>query len=137
MKNLNELSLKELRELYPDIKSTSKANFLAQIEEPINEVVEEPVKLTYDNLLEYVAGKINTREKILIKCEDSLTADDVFLNFQYKFFPLLNKKGISVLASSSRRDMHINGTLYVRLACKNNYEHVKGMLPYTTFEELT
>lgn len=132
MRNLNELSLKELRELYPDIKSVSKANFISQIEE----IEEEPFKLTFDNLLEYVAGKMTTREKILIKFEDSLTADDVYLNFKYKFFPLLNKKGISVMSSSRNRDMHINGTLYVRLCCKNNYNAVKGLLPYTTFEEI-
>jgi len=131
MKNLNELSLKELRELYPDIKSTSKANFIFQVEER----VEKPFTLNHENLLEYIASKINTREKILIKCEDSLTADELFYNCQYRFFPKLNEKGITVLASDRRRDMHINGTLYVRFSCKNLYEHVKKLINYTTFEE--
>ena len=155
MKNNLELTLSELRELYPEIKATSKVRFLElvnEIEVSDIEVVEEVLmpdeikdyveaefsgdEIEEGKLLEYIASQIMTRNKILIKCEDSTTADDYFLQCQYGLFPKLNDKGISVLASSTRRDMSLNGTCYVRLVCAKTHAHLKQLMVYNVFKTI-
>jgi len=39
-----------------------------------------------------------------------------------------------LMASSSRRDMHVNGTCYIRLVCQSNYDHIKRLIAYNTFK---
>ena len=147
MENLKDLKMGELRELYPSIKAISKADFIEQVEEKERVVLDTATEevtvsgedfstLNNDNVLLYIASQIQSQNKILIKCEDSLTADDIFLMAQYNLFPKLNEKGISVLASSTRRDMSLNGTCYVRIVCKRNHDHLKRLMIYNVFKEL-
>jgi len=141
---MKELSLKELRDFYPNIKATSKVDFISQVEaieaelfaEEVVVVEENKDTIKQDELLEYIATQMNTQNKILIKCEDSLTADDLFLVCQYELFPRLNERKISVLASSTRRDMSLNGTCYIRICCKKNFDHLKRLMIYNTYKEI-
>lgn len=155
MKNNLELSLSELRELYPEIKATSKARFLELVKE-INvediEVIDEVIvteeikdyiktefskdEISEDKLLEFIASQIMTRNKVLIQCDDEASVNDYFLQCQYGLFPKLNDKGVSVLASSTRMDMSLNGTCYIRFVIKRNFEHMKQLMVYNVFKTI-
>jgi len=89
-----------------------------------------------EGVITAIVESIETRKKILVKCSDSVEADNMFEITRVELFPLLEKRGISILASSPRRDMSINGTLYVRYACKTNYNLVKTLAKFDTFLEL-
>ncbi len=142
---MQELSLSELREIYPDIKATSKKRFLELVAKQEEVIVEEVVvevpklnsdELTWYNIVEYVVGESKGNKKILIKTESSFDADFLFQHLKEKLFPLLEESGTMLMASSSRRDMHINGTLYVRLVCQANYDHIKRLIAYNTFKSV-
>ena len=142
---MQELSLSELREVYPDIKATSKKRFLELIAEQEELVVEEIAievpklnldELTWYNIVEYIVGESKSSKKILIKTESSFDADFLFQHLKEKLFPILEKKNIMLMASSTRRDMHINGSLYVRLVCQANYTHIKRLIAYNTFKSV-
>ena len=142
---MQKLSLSELRELYPNIKATSRKRFLeliAEQEEVISEevVIEVPKlnsdELTWYNIVEYIVGESKGNKKILIKTESSFDADFLFQHLKEKLFPLLEESGTMLMASSSRRDMHVNGTLYVRLVCQANYDHIKRLINYNTFKSV-
>lgn len=144
MADLSKLSLKELRELYPDVKATSKKVFVELVEGSVEdievevedvsvEVAEEAVK---DDIVEYIYSQALSNKKILIELETSMDADEAFAVLQFELFPKLNKENIMVVASSSRRDMSINGSCYVRLVCKNNFALVKTLARFDTFKEV-
>ena len=148
---MQELSLSELREIYPDIKATSKKRFLelvaeqeeVVIEEVIEEVVEEVVvsvpvsdsdELTWYNIVDYIVRESKSNKKILIKTESSFDADFLFQHLKEKLFPILEENNTVLMASSTRRDMHMNGSCYVRLVCVANYTHIKRLIAYNTFK---
>ena len=146
---MKELSLSELRKAYPGIKATSKKKFLqlvAEQEEVVVEVVEsvEEVvvkdtvsysdELTWYTIVDYIMSESKSNKKILIKTESSFDADFLFQHLKEKLFPLLEEKDIMLMASSSRRDLHVNGTCYVRLVCQANYNHIKRLIAYNTFK---
>ena len=148
---MKELSLSELRKAYPGIKATSKKRFLelVRIEELVLEekVIEEKViefktqesysdKLTWRNIVDYIISESKSNKKILVKTESSFDADFLFQHLKEKLFPLLEEQDLMLMASSSRRDMHINGTCYLRLVCQANYEHIKRLIAYNTFKEV-
>jgi|TARA_R110000787_G_scaffold49017_2_gene117654 hypothetical protein len=142
---MQKLSLSELRELYPSIKATSKKKFLELVAEQEEVIVEEVVvevpklnsdELTWYNIVEYIIGESKGNKKILIKTESSFDADFLFQHLKEKLFPLLEESGTMLMASSSRRDMHVNGTLYVRLVCQANYDHIKRLINYNTFKSV-
>jgi hypothetical protein len=142
---MQKLSLSELRELYPSIKATSKKRFLELVAEQEEVIVEEVVvevpklnsdELTWYNIVEYIVGESKGNKKILIKTESSFDADFLFQHLKEKLFPLLEESGTMLMASSSRRDMHVNGTLYVRLVCQANYDHIKRLINYNTFKSV-
>ena len=142
---MHKLSLSELREVYPDIKATSKKRFLELVVEQEGAIVEEVVlevpklnsdELTWYNIVEYIVGESKGNKKILIKTESSFDADFLFQHLKEKLFPVLEESGTMLMASSSRRDMHINGTLYVRLVCQANYTHIKRLIAYNTFKSV-
>jgi len=139
---MEELSLSELRKVYPGIKATSKKKFLelvAEQQEVIVEEVKEVVvsntdELTWYNIVDYILSESKSSKKILIKTESSFDADFLFQHLKEKLFPLLEEKDIMLMASSSRRDMHVNGTCYIRLVCQSNYDHIKRLIAYNTFK---
>ena len=142
---MQKLSLSELRELYPSIKATSKKRFLELVAEQEEVIVEEVVvevpklnsdELTWYNIVEYIIGESKGNKKILIKTESSFDADFLFQHLKEKLFPLLEESGTMLMASSSRRDMHVNGTLYIRLVCQANYDHIKRLINYNTFKSV-
>ena len=142
---MQKLSLSELRELYPSIKATSKKRFLELVAEQEEVIVEEIIvevpklnsdELTWYNIVEYIVGESKGNKKILIKTESSFDADFLFQHLKEKLFPVLEESGTMLMASSSRRDMHINGTLYVRLVCQANYDHIKRLINYNTFKSV-
>jgi len=142
---MQKLSLSELRELYPSIKATSKKKFLELVAEQEEVIVEEVVvevpklnsdELTWYNIVEYIIGESKGNKKILIKTESSFDADFLFQHLKEKLFPLLEESGTMLMASSSRRDMHVNGTLYIRLVCQANYDHIKRLINYNTFKSV-
>ena len=139
---MEKLSLSELRKIYPGIKATSKKKFLELVEEQ-KEVIVEEVKevvvsntdeLTWYNIVDYILSESKSSKKILIKTESSFDADFLFQHLKEKLFPLLEEKDIMLMASSSRRDMHVNGTCYIRLVCQSNYDHIKRLIAYNTFK---
>lgn len=138
---LKDLKLKELRELYPDISARSKDEFLKEVAKA-QEVEFEVVKPEIDepesemDIVDYLELQAPTKEKILIKCADSNEADNLFAVLQFELFPKLSEKGMSVVASSARRDMSLNGTCYVRVTCVRNYPVHKGLVKYTQFKEV-
>ena len=144
---MQELSLSELREIYPNIKATSKKRFLELVAEQeevrVEEVVEEvEVKevvldsdeLTWYNIVDYIAGESKSYKKILIKTESSFDADFLFQHLKEKLFPILEEDNTMLMASSTRRDIHMNGSCYVRLVCQANYAHIKRLIAYNTFK---
>tara|TARA_R110000796_G_scaffold157887_1_gene274635 strand:- start:8 stop:460 length:453 start_codon:yes stop_codon:yes gene_type:complete len=148
---MQELSLSELREIYPDIKATSKKRFLELLAEQeevlVEEVLEEEVvvvnvpvsnsdELTWYNIVDYIVGESKSNKKILIKTESSFDADFLFQHLKEKLFPVLETENIMLMASSTRRDMHINGSCYVRLVCQANYAHIKRLIAYNTFKSV-
>jgi hypothetical protein len=142
---MQNLSLSELRDLYPSIKATSKKRFLELVAEQEEVIAEEVVievpelnsdELTWYNIVEYIVGESKGNKKILIKTESSFDADFLFQHLKEKLFPVLEESGTMLMASSSRRDMHINGTLYVRLVCQANYDHIKRLIAYNTFKSV-
>lgn len=150
---MQELSLSELREIYPDIKATSKKKFLELVAEQEEVVVEEILEeeeevavvslsvfnsseLTWYNIVDYIVGESKSNKKILIKTESSFDADFLFQHLKEKLFPVLEESNTMLMASSTRRDMHINGSCYVRLVCQANYKHIKRLIAYNTFKEV-
>ena len=142
---MQNLSLSELRDLYPSIKATSKKRFLELVAEQEEVIAEEVVievpklnsdELTWYNIVEYIVGESKGNKKILIKTESSFDADFLFQHLKEKLFPVLEELGTMLMASSSRRDMHVNGTLYVRLVCQANYDHIKRLINYNTFKSV-
>lgn len=142
---MQKLSLSELRGLYPNIKATSKKRFIELIAEQEEVIVEEVIvevpklnsdELTWYNIVDYIVGESKGNKKILIKTESSFDADFLFQHLKEKLFPVLEESGIMLMASSSRRDMHVNGTLYIRLVCQANYDHIKRLINYNTFKSV-
>lgn len=144
---MEDLTLSELRDLYPEIKATSKKKFMELVAEtlevvesiePIEEVVLKEVtdELTWYNIVEYITSQAKSNKKILIKTESSFDADFLFQHLKEKLFPLLEESGTVLMASSTRRDMHINGSCYVRLVCQANYTHIKRLIAYNTFKDI-
>ena len=139
---LSDFKLSELREMYPNLKATSKKKMIELIELALAEdVTVSEVEFVGDTVREedlefYIETLVDKREKVIITCENSQEADNLFYILQYDLFPLLEKKGVTVMASSTRRDIHLNGTCYIRLVCKNNFEHLKGLTKYTVIKEI-
>ena len=149
---MQELSLSELREIYPEIKATSKKKFLELVAEQAvvvggGKILEEEVvvvnvpvsnsdELTWYNIVDYIVGESKSNKKILIKTESSFDADFLFQHLKERLFPVLESNDTMLMASSTRRDMHINGTLYVRLVCQANYAHIKRLIAYNTFKSV-
>ena len=142
---MQELSLSELREIYPDIKATSKKRFLELVAEQEEVVAEEIVvevpklnsdELTWYNIVDYIVGESKSNKKILIKTESSFDADFLFQHLKEKLFPILEEDNTMLMASSTRRDMHMNGSCYVRLVCQANYTHIKRLIAYNTFKSV-
>lgn len=140
---MQKLSLSELRDIYPEIKATSKKKFLELIAEQEEVVVEEIVvelpklnsdELTWYNIVDYIMSESKSNKKILIKTESSFDADFLFQHLKEKLFPLLEDDNTVLMASSTRRDMHMNGSCYLRLVCQANYTHIKGLIAYNTFK---
>lgn len=153
--NLHDLSLKELREQFPEIKAISKSDFIAKVTsiededvseiETVHVVVEANETITVSDgsknllpreLTPYLKEMTKSNKKILIKLETSFDADFMFNHLKEDLFPALQKDGLTVMASSTRRDMHLNGTCYCRLVCQSNYNHVKTLIKYDTFKEV-
>ena len=149
---MENLSLTELRELYPSITARSKEDFLKKVNElEINDIeVDDPIEidsreiyvdgsdeLTWYNLPNFIFAECTGREKILIQTPSSIEADLLWTRINQEIIPQLNEKGINVMASSTRRDFHLNGTCYIRLVCKVNFEHIKRLINYTSFKTLT
>jgi len=150
MEELNKLTLKALKKMYPSISARSKDDMLDKIAKAM-EVVEEEIieskndktaydpnnsELTWYNIEDFIFSVCNSSEKFLIKTPTSLEADLMFSRLNQEVFTKLIEKGISVMASSTRRDMHLNGKCYIRLVCHTNFEHVRGFINYTKFKQL-
>lgn len=165
MENLENKSLAELRILYPTLKAASKAVMLEKIQ-ALNEIeivaeqlsistdevsavideLSEVNKSTYDkdsniltwyNIEEFIFEECRSSKKFLIETPTAIEADLMWARLNEEVFPKLNEENVNVMASSSRRDMHLNGTCYIRLVCHTNFNHIKGLLPYTDFKVLT
>ena len=144
MEDLSKLKLAELREEFPEIVARSKKEFLtklAEAQEAVVELVEEFVDrgdngpMDTERLLDYLWQIRTSKKKVLIKFPQTFDADNAWYTCDNELFPKLNREGITVMSSSTARDMHINGTLYVRFVCKTNYNHIKGLMRYTDFKE--
>lgn len=150
LKELNDLSLQELRKLYPNVKARCKRVMLEKIAKELEVVAAEQVEakdineeldlespvLDWKTVNDYILAKAESYDKILIQCETSIAADALFRQLNTEVFPQLNKRGLLLMANSNRRDFHINGTCYVRLVCRTNYDLVKKLTRFTEFKDL-
>lgn len=91
---------------------------------------------TWYNILNYIHSISTGKEKVLIECPTTMEADLIWARCKDELFPKLHKENISLMASSTRRDMHLNGTCYVRFVCHTNFAHLKTIFRYTTFKKL-
>jgi len=146
---MKDLTLSELRGKYPKIKATSKSRFIELVNqlEVVGEEIEAPVEevkavgvvladdeLTWKTIVDYIISESKSNKKILIRTDSSFDADFLFGHLKEKLFPVLEEKGTMVMASSTRRDMHLNGTCYCRLVCQANYDHIKRLIAYNEFK---
>ena len=166
---MKELTLSELREIYPSIKATSKKRFLELVAEQqesvddlaaleadgveneylasqknVNDFKESKSdkitqglntdELTWYNIVDYILSESKSNKKILIKTESTFDADFLFQHLKEKLFPVLEESNTVLMASSTRRDIHMNGSCYVRLVCQANYTHIKRLIAYNTFK---
>ena len=141
MTDLKGLKLKELRKLYPAIKARSVDEFLTELAEA--QELEGEIVVEVDGevdpserVLNFIVENIKSNKKILVKTPTTMDADNLFAITQFELFPALEKRGISIVASSSRRDMSINGTLYVRYSCQSNHALVSTLTKFTDFLDL-
>jgi len=91
---------------------------------------------TWYNILNYIKSVSKSSKKILIECPTTMEADLIWSRCKDELFPVLNKEEISLMASSTRRDMHLNGTCYLRFVCHTNFAHLKSIFRYDTFKKL-
>lgn len=139
MKDLKELQLKELRELHPNISARSREEFLNKLanEQEVVDLEEvKPKENNEEDIVDFLYSKSKSRDKILIEFPTSMDADNAFAIVQFELFPKLEADGITVSASSHRRDMHLNGTCYARLTCTKNFNLVKGLTKFNVIKEL-
>jgi hypothetical protein len=154
-KVLEDFTFAELKEMYPSIAAKTKKALIEAIEVNVanidseikesnslldklesDEVIVNENLLTINEVKEYLLENATSNKKILIKCESTLDADDSFLVIQHELFPVFNEMGLSVMASNKRRDMHLNGSCYVRLVCSRNHDHLMRLMKYTDFKDL-
>jgi hypothetical protein len=151
---MEELTFTELKELYPTLSARSKVDLLVKIE-ALNEidviadevevevVVDKKVydaksgSLTWYNIEQFIMTECKGRKKILVETPTTIEADFIWARINSEIFPKLNNQEISIMASSTRRDMHLNGTCYIRFVCHTNFDHLKRLMAYTDFKILT
>ncbi len=92
--------------------------------------------LTWYTIVDYIMSEAKGSKKILITCPSAMEADLLMTRFNTDLFPKLNEEGISVMSSSTRRDMHLSGTCYIRLVCIANSAHIGRLMRYTEFKNL-
>ena len=141
-----DLTLAELREKYPEISARSKSDFLKKIE--LLEDAEENIAdsfsseevldldapfITHSTLEEYIRTVMLTRKKILIQCINSIEADAIFRKLTDEVF---QKLGVSVAINTSRRDISMNGSCYMRFVCQTNHDLVKRTFNFTDLKDL-
>jgi hypothetical protein len=97
---------------------------------------DENENLTWYTIVDYIKSEAKGYKKILITCPSAMEADLLMTRFNSDLFPQLNEEGISVMSSSTRRDMHLNGTCYIRLVCIANSAHIARLMRYTEFKNL-
>ena len=147
---LNELSLNELRNLYPNISARSKEDMLNRIAESIEIVEEEIIEykkeikpyvegdedITWANIKQFVMTECKSNKKILVRTPSSIEADLIWRMINDEVFPKLNAQEVNIMASSTRRDMHLNGTCYIRFCCQAMFDTLKGFIRYTDFKDV-
>ena len=151
LKELSEMSMKELRAAYPSIKAVKKVDFISLVEadagkaksesdevdmSKTSEFSEDDKTFTWYNILGYLEAISTSRKKVLIKCGSTMEADLIWARVKDELYPILEEQNIGVMSSSSRRDNHFNGTCYVRFVCKENFEHLKSIFAYSDSKEL-
>lgn len=147
---LEELTLAELRNKYPNISARSKESMLSKIADTLD-VISDDIEeskvdktdyddesglLTWYSIEKFIMKECRGVKKILIETPTSIEADLMWSRINSEIFPKLNSQEITVMASSTRRDMHLNGTCYIRLVCHTNFDHIKRLIPYTDYKTL-
>lgn len=162
--DLKTKSFTELKRMYPDISARSKKSILEKIDalevlKPVADKLdvnqidlidviqvvekedrtkfnEESGILTWYNIEKWLFANCKSNKKILIKTPTSIEADLMWSRINSEIFPKFNQQEIRVMASSTRRDMHLNGTCYIRFVCHTNFDHIKRLIAYTDYKEL-
>ena len=82
------------------------------------------------------SSSAKSNKKVIIECKNKKAVDALYYALSFGMFPILNEKDISVMSSSTRRDMHLNGSCYIRLVCHTNFDHLKRLINYDTIKEV-
>lgn len=142
MSDLKDLKLSELRELYPDIKAASVAKFIEKVEAlkdndntptvgEVSGVDDNDGSTSVEDAIKIVSDSARGRKKILLVTEDKVDADDLILTIQNEVFPELEKKEVLISLNTRMRYMHLNGSCFVRVSCKNRYKAVETTASFT------
>lgn len=126
-----DLSLKELRVMYPDIKATSKKAFIEQIPVEGVTVVKAPrdrekldpldVEVFQEELFK-VAGDKTT---YLVKTKDQLETKDVYTILLYGLKADFKhaKQDTLIMGREGSSEIHLGGATFIKITCSKYYLH--------------
>ena len=152
-KTLEQLSLKELREMFPGIKSTSKAGFLKQVEEidvideevqPEPEEISEITKMLQDRreLLKYLLEEGGKIMSVLVVLQDDAEKVDVYNTVKWgleswKLNEMAEGRTVKPFLFRERMfEIHIDGKTYVKFACSTMKDYYERKQKFTVLKDL-
>ena len=132
MKKLDELTLKELREMYPGIKANSREKFLKKVDElhegeVAHETITEVDQFKDDRkkLMEELIEIKEVRSSFLIIVPDATDRDDLMymLRFGFESYRAEFDKELKLLVRDRMHEIHLNGKVYIKISCKKMAPH--------------
>jgi len=132
LKQLEGLSLGELREKFPEIKSTSKVGFIEKLKalwsiDVHNEEFVAPENEDEDvneaSLADEIIRMKDLSKRYLIISNTSLEStkimSELFLELDYR----ARRERFNIMYRAKMNEIHVNGNLYIKFSCAKNAEH--------------
>ena len=132
LKQLEGLSLGELREKFPEIKSTSKVGFIEKLKalwsiDVHNEEFVAPENEDEDvneaSLADEIIRMKDLSKRYLIISNTSLEStkimSELFLELDYR----ARRESFNIMYRAKMNEIHVNGNLYIKFSCAKNAEH--------------
>ena len=144
---LEDFSLQELREMYPDIRSNSKAKFIAKIREEENteaqvtsegiaeedefdlvsteyddesfepEVFENGSEISETRAIEGIVAEAGSYNKILLVCENKSEADNLHEIIKNELIQLAEVEDCNFMANDGSLESHFDGKTFYKVVC--------------------